>query len=129
GPRMSFASPLFLWYFMPAVLIGVLVAPRTWRNGVVAVGSLVFYASGAGATTLLLLSCMVVNFLAGPMLEPDEWELSGRRRPVLLGAVIGFDIAVLVVWKYAGFATQQFANLAHLFGGDLPVLHLALPIG
>jgi alginate O-acetyltransferase complex protein AlgI len=126
---MSFASPLFLWYFMPVVLLGVLVSPRGWRNAVVALGSLVFYACGAGATTLLLLSCMVVNFLAGPMLEPDEWEVSARRRRVLLAAVIGFDIAVLVVWKYAGFATQQFANLATLFGGDLPVLHLALPIG
>ncbi|GDY30815.1 MBOAT family O-acyltransferase [Gandjariella thermophila] len=126
---MSFASPLFLWYFMPAVLLAVLAAPRGWRNGVIAVGSLVFYTCGAGATTLLLLSCMVVNYLAGPMLEPDEWELSRTRRRTLLGCVIGFDIAALVVWKYAGFATQQFASLAKLFGADLPVVHLALPIG
>ncbi len=52
---MSFASPLFLWYFMPAVLAAVLLAPRSWRNGVIVVASLVFYAVGAGATTLLLL--------------------------------------------------------------------------
>src|SRR5437660_6350850 len=104
---MSFASPLFLWYFMPAVLIGVLVAPRSWRNGIIAVASLVFYASGAGATTLLLLSCMVVNFLAGPMLEPDEWDTRRGRRRRLLIAVVCFDVSVLVIWKYAGFFTAQ----------------------
>ena len=63
---MSFASPLFLWYFVPVVLATVLVAPRSWRNGIIAVASLVFYASGAGPSTLLLLTCMLVNFLAGP---------------------------------------------------------------
>ncbi|HEY2724505.1 MAG TPA: MBOAT family protein [Pseudonocardiaceae bacterium] len=126
---MSFASPLFLWYFMPAVLAAVLIAPRAWRNGIIAVGSLVFYAVGAGPTTLLLLACMVVNFLAGPELEPDDWDLEPRRRRRLLSAVVAFDVAVLVVWKYAGFATTQAAGLAALTGLDLPVVHLALPIG
>ncbi len=72
---MSFASPLFLWYFMPAVLVALLVAPRSWRNGIVATASLVFYAVGAGPTTLLLIGCMVVNYLLAPALEPDEWDL------------------------------------------------------
>jgi alginate O-acetyltransferase complex protein AlgI len=126
---MSFATPLFLWYFLPAVLVAVLVAPRTWRNGVIAVASLVFYAVGAGATTLLLLSCMLVNFLAGPRLEPDTWELEPSRRRLLLIGVVGFDVAVLLIWKYAGFATAQLATLSHLVGGDFPVTHLALPIG
>ncbi|KAA2262352.1 MBOAT family protein [Solihabitans fulvus] len=125
---MSFATPLFLWYFMPAVLLAVLATPRSWRNGVVAVASLVFYAAGAGATTLLLLGCMAVNYLAGPALEVRREEPWRRRRPLLI-AVVGIDLAVLVVWKYAGFATQQFANLAKVFGADLAVTHLALPIG
>ncbi|WP_436493381.1 MBOAT family O-acyltransferase [Actinokineospora sp. HUAS TT18] len=125
---MSFASPLFLWFFTPVVLAGVLLAPRHWRNGIIAVASLLFYAAGAGPTTLLLLACMAVNFLAGPYLEPTEWD-TGRRRRRLLVAVVGFDVAVLVVWKYAGFATEQLAGFARLLGGDFPVVHLLLPIG
>ncbi|TCP56675.1 alginate O-acetyltransferase complex protein AlgI [Tamaricihabitans halophyticus] len=126
---MSFASPLFLWYFVPATLLAVLIAPRKWRNGIIATGSLIFYATGAGPTTLLLLSCMVVNFLAGPALEPDEWDWrQATRRRLLIGVII-FDVAVLVIWKYAGFASEQIAGFAQLFGGDSPVLHLALPIG
>ncbi|WP_019814723.1 MBOAT family O-acyltransferase [Saccharomonospora saliphila] len=127
---MSFVSPLFLWYFMPAVLIALLVLPRSWRNGIVAVGSLLFYATGAGAFTLLLLACMVINFAAGPALEPDPWDTRprGRRRRLLLG-VVAFDLSILLVWKYAGFATEQIAWFAGLFGGDFPIAELALPIG
>jgi alginate O-acetyltransferase complex protein AlgI len=130
---MYFSTPIFLWYFLPAVLVAVLVTPRKWRNGVVAVASLVFYAAGAGPTTLLLLGCMAVNFVAGRFLEPAEdpagWDHNpGRRRSLLIG-VIALDLAALVVWKYAGFATQQFADIAHWFGGDFPVTHLVLPIG
>ncbi|MDQ3403911.1 MAG: MBOAT family protein [Actinomycetota bacterium] len=126
---MSFASPLFLWYFIPIVLIAVLLAPRTWRNGIIAVASLLFYAAGAGPSTLLLLSCMVVNFLAGPRLEPDEGDTRRATRRRLLFGIVGFDLAVLVVWKYAGFATEQIAGFAKLFGGEFPVVDLVLPIG
>ncbi|MGH3694826.1 MAG: MBOAT family O-acyltransferase [Pseudonocardiaceae bacterium] len=126
---MSFASPMFLWYFMPAVLAAVSIAPRNWRNGVVAAASLVFYAVGAGPTTLLLLACMLVNYVMGPALEPDEWDLEPRRRRWLLIAVVGFDLVVLLVWKYAGFASAQAAALASVTGLDLPTVSLALPIG
>ncbi|TVT55744.1 MBOAT family protein [Amycolatopsis rhizosphaerae] len=126
---MSFVSPLFLWYFMPALLLALLVLPRTWRNGIIAVASLFFYASGAGAFTLLLLTCMVVNFLVGRALEPTAWGMKPKQRRKLLIAVICFDVAILVIWKYAGFATEQLDFFAKLFGGDFPVVHLALPIG
>ncbi|HEY0637226.1 MAG TPA: MBOAT family protein [Pseudonocardiaceae bacterium] len=126
---MSFATPLFLWFFMPAVLAAVLAAPRHWRNGIIAVASLLFYAVGAGGTTVLLLVTMAVNYLAGPYLEPDEWDLDPVRRRRVLIAVIAFDVAVLAVWKYAGFASTQAHNLASFTGLDLPIVQLALPIG
>ena len=126
---MSFASPLFLWIFAPIVLAFVLLSPRSWRNGIVAVASLVFYAVGAGGTTLLLLICMTINFLVGQALEPDDWALAKRRRRALLISVICVNVGSLVVWKYAGFLTQQLDGFAQLFGGDFPVTHLLLPIG
>ncbi len=126
---MYFSTPLFLWVFLPVVLAAVLLAPRTARNGIVAAASLVFYASGAGGTTLLLLACVLVNYAAGRGLEPDEWRLDPQRRRWLLTGAVSFNLLVLVLWKYAGFATQQIATLGGWFGADLPVLQLALPIG
>ena len=126
---MSFASPLFLWIFTPIVLGLILLCPRSWRNGIIAAASLVFYTVGAGPTVILLLVAMVVNYVAGQLLEPDEWALAGRRKRALLIGVISFDVAVLVVWKYAGFLTEQLHGFAQLLGGDFPVTHLVLPIG
>lgn len=126
---MSFASPLFLWFFLPLVLGAVLVAPRHWRNGIIAVASLVFYAVGAGATTLLLLVTMAVNYFVGQALEPDEWALAARRKRMLLITAISVNVGSLVIWKYMGFLTEQLNGLAELLGGDFPVTHLILPIG
>jgi alginate O-acetyltransferase complex protein AlgI len=126
---LSFASPLFLWLFLPLVLGAILAAPRHRRNGIIAVASLIFYAVGAGATTLLLLVTIAVNYLVGQWLEPDEWALAVRRKRVLLITVICFNVGSLVVWKYLGFMTEQLNGLAELFGGDFPVTHLLLPIG
>jgi alginate O-acetyltransferase complex protein AlgI len=126
---VSFASPLFLWFFLPLVLGAVLLAPRHWRNGIIAVASLVFYAVGAGATVLLLLVTMAINFFVGQSLEPDEWALAARRKRTLLISVICFNVGSLVVWKYFGFLTEQLNGLARLFGGDFPITHLILPIG
>lgn len=127
---MSFATPLFLWYFMPALLLVYWALPARWRNAVLSVASLAFYTLGAGEFTVLLLSCIVVNYAAG--LAVDSERLRGRRaaRRLVLGAVVVFDLGILAVWKYAGFASRQIDAVSDLLGlGDSPVVTLALPIG
>jgi alginate O-acetyltransferase complex protein AlgI len=127
---MSFASPVFLWYFMPATLIAYWLLPRNWRNGLVAVVSLVFYTWGAGPYTFLLLSAIAVNFAAGIIIDADRFaERPGVRRAVLWTAVV-WDLGILAIWKYAGFASQQVDALSNALGlGHTPVVQLALPIG
>ncbi len=127
---MSFASPVFLWYFMPAMLIAYWLLPRGWRNGLVAVVSLIFYTWGAGAYVFLLLSAIVVNFAAGIIIDGDRLaDRPGARRAALLTAVI-WDLGILGIWKYAGFASRQVDALSGALGlGNSPIVDLALPIG
>jgi alginate O-acetyltransferase complex protein AlgI len=127
---MSFASPVFLWYFMPATLLAYWVLPRSWRNGLVCVVSLVFYTYGAGAYTFLLLSAIAVNYAAGIAIDADRNADRLRlRRGLLLTAVV-WDLGILAIWKYAGFASRQVDALAGALGlGHSPVIELALPIG
>jgi len=135
---VSFASPAFLWYFMPLVLALYWVLPRSWRNGLLSAASLVFYAWGGGAFVLLLLGCMVVNFSAGLLVDTGRSEVAlegappqpprlasaSARRGVLVAAVV-FDLGILAVWKYGGFATRQL----HELSASVPALSVALPIG
>ena len=47
---MVFSSLLFLFYFLPAVLLAYFLSPRKYRNGVLLAFSLFFYASGGEYT-------------------------------------------------------------------------------
>ncbi len=127
---MSFASPVFLWFFMPAVLIALWVLPKKARNLIVAVSSLLFYAWGAGEFVLLLLACIAINFAVGRLFDSAPFAQDGKRRKLLLAGTVAFDLSLLVIWKYGTFGLEQGADVARFMGIDVgPVIQIALPIG
>ena len=127
---MSFASPIFLWYFMPALLVCLWVAPRRARNLLVAVFSLLFYVWGAGPFIFLLLSAIAVNYAAGLVIDDARLAERPRHRRAALLTAVCWDLGVLAIWKYAGFASRQADALSSALGlGHTGVLNLALPIG
>jgi alginate O-acetyltransferase complex protein AlgI len=124
---MSFATPVFLWVFMPVVLGVYWLLPRQHRNAVLAVSSLVFYAYGAKGQVFTLLVCIAVNYAAGVAIDRADTD---RARNTALTLVVVFDVANLGYWKYAGFLSRQVDALAGLLGnGSTPILRVALPIG
>jgi alginate O-acetyltransferase complex protein AlgI len=126
---MSFATPTFLWFFMPATLAAYWLLPRGARNGVVAVASLVFYTWGGHAFVFLLVACVAVNYAAGLAIDSSNALLRRHRRTALVIAIV-VDVGALAVWKYADFGSRQIDALVRSLGGhDGHVLHLVLPIG
>ena len=133
---MSFAAPLFLWYFLPATLVATWVLPHRYRNAVVATASIAFYAVGGKQFVFLLIALMVVNYLAGLLigrLRSQPAEPTWLRWPaakVVVAATVAVNLLVLAVWKYAGFASSVVDSFASTLGlGDTRVLTVALPIG
>ena len=125
---MSFASPAFLWLFLPTVLALYWSFPRSSRNAVLAAASLVFYAYGAHSQIWILLAAMVVSYSAGRVL--GEAALSERGRSAVLAAAVVVNVGLLAYWKYSGFLHQQIVDAASLFGGrGHTVAAVALPIG
>jgi alginate O-acetyltransferase complex protein AlgI len=122
---VSFASPTFLWFFLPAVLGLYWVLPGSSRNGLVALASLVFYVWGAGSFVLLLCASILLNYAAGLALERDRIGERHRRRTAVLVTAVVAQLALLAVWKYVAFASTQ---LHHVFA-QVPALRIALPIG
>ncbi len=124
---MSFASAVFLWFFLPVVLAAYWALAPSRRNALLTAASLVFYAWGAGLFVVLFAAVVVLNFAAG--LSLDRNHDPGRRR-IILGLVVAADLVPLLIWKYAGFAVEQANHVIGLTG--LEALHvpmLALPIG
>lgn len=116
---MVFSSLLFLFQFLPLMIFAYFLAPKRLRNGVLFIGSLIFYGWGEPVYIGLLLFSTLVDFYHGKLIGIflNKGNQNAAKWTVASSAVI--NLSLLGFFKYADF----------LFGRwiDLPVL--ALPIG
>ena len=119
---MVFSSITFLFYFLPVVLLLYFVLP--WRNAVLLVASLAFYAWGDLANLPILLVYILVNWWAGlAMADP-------RRTGIVAVIGIAANLGLLLVFKYAGFVVAQVNAAGALLGlPAMPVPQIVLPLG
>ena len=123
---MVFSSLLFLVRFLPIVLILYYISPRKYRNFVLFVSSLFFYAWGEPVYVTLILFSSVVDYIAGRMVGyyKQLGSKKGQKIAVLCSATI--NLSLLFVFKYADF----FISLVdHVPSINIAPLNLALPIG
>jgi alginate O-acetyltransferase complex protein AlgI len=124
---MVFASPIFLFLFLPITLAAYFVAPRAWRNGVLLVASLAFYAWGEAPYLLLILGSVAFNYAIGGAIARNE---DAQRRKRWLAAGVAGNLAVLAVFKYANFAVANVNALAPILAiTPLAVAAIPLPLG
>ena len=122
---MVFSSLTFLYLFLPlAVLPYFLVKNRTWRNGLLLVLSLFFYAWGEPKYVVMMLAATVVAYAGGLAIE----TLRGRpkARKVAFVLTVCLVTANLLVFKYANFLWDTMNSIVST-GVTLPTI--ALPIG
>ena len=121
---MVFSSLTFLCLFLPAVLLLYNISRSTlYRNIVITVASLVFYAWGDPTSLILLLAASFVNYILAIIM--DKYYGLWQAKLVLTLAVI-VDVAMLGVFKYAAFFAESANSLLHL---SIPVPELILPLG
>lgn len=118
---MVFSSLIFLWLFMPVVLVGYYIVPDRFKNFFLLLVSLFFYAWGEPVYVLLMLASILINWLLGILMDG-----STRGKKLILTADIIINIGLLVVFKYLGFLAQ---TINACFGTAIPVAEIALPIG
>lgn len=123
---MVFSSLLFLFRFLPLFLVLYFAAPKSFRNGILFFGSLIFYGWGEPVYISLLLFSTLVDFVHGKLVGyfKEKGNLKGARLAVASSAVI--NLSLLFVFKYTDFVIRSFNELT---GSSFPLLGLALPIG
>ena len=120
---MLFSGIPFLYCFLPAVLGVYYLVPRGWKNAVLLLASLLFYAWGEPRYVLLMLATILVFYLCG--LAIGRAGSLGRKRLFLVLSIL-LGLGALGVFKYADFFAQSFSAVTGL---RLPLLRLTLPIG
>ncbi len=127
---MVFSSPIFLFLFLPLVLVAYyLIRPVSalLSNLILLLFSLLFYAWGEPVFMLVMLASIVCNYAFGLWLGRAQ---SARARQVALTGAVVFNVAVLVVCKYANFVIDNLNGVLHSCGlHSMPWVHIPLPIG
>ncbi len=97
--------------------------PMLWRNVVLTVFSILFYAWGEPVYVFLMLAVVLVNYICGILMNRGGNSDGVRRFWLIVGIVA--DLAALGSFKYLGF----FSGIARSVGFDIPDPQIALPIG
>ncbi|MEA2696308.1 MAG: alginate O-acetyltransferase complex protein AlgI [Myxococcales bacterium] len=124
---MLFSEPVFLFFFLPAVLFAYFVLGERHRDLVLLVFSLLFYAWGERAYVLVLGVSIVLNWICGRGAAPERGER--RSRAMLITAILG-NLLLLVAFKYTSFLIDNLnVLLTSLRLRPLGVGPVHLPIG
>lgn len=121
---MVFSSMLFLWIFLPAVLILYWLFGDRFRNRagnvILLVASLFFYAWGEPVYIFLLLFSVVINYVFALLIAKSHPKLF-----LLLDIVA--NLLLIGYFKYYAFFATYLNKL--LPGDPIPMKEIGLPIG
>lgn len=123
---MVFSSNIFLFAFLPCVILGYYIVKR-WRfaaNLFLTLTSLLFYAWGEPKFVLIMIASICANWVFG--LWVDTTRERKRLQTLALVLMTIFNLGLLGVFKYAMLAMNT-ANW--VFRLNMPVPEIALPIG
>lgn len=120
---MVFSSVVFLFFFLPIFLGIYFLVPSRFKNFILLIFSLIFYAWGEPVYILLMIFSSVLDYTNGILLE----KINNKkvRKLILIESIIA-NLSLLGVFKYSDFLITNFNNLFHL---NISLTNLALPIG
>ena len=112
---MTFSSMNFLFFFFPLVFLSYfIVKNRTYRNCVLLVFSLLFYAWGEPVYIVLMLAASLVAYVGGIIMEKTKY----RKASLIITLVL--LLSNLFIFKYLNFVCDNIG---------ITIKTIALPIG
>jgi len=99
---MIFSSIIFLCVFMPVVFIAYYLCPAKSRNLLLLLSSLVFYAWGEPGYILVMVSSIIINYLAGRLVSMYKEKLMPVKAKAVFIISIILNICILFFFKYTG---------------------------
>lgn len=121
---MLFSSIVFLFTFLPAVMILYYLLPVRFRNVILLLASLVFYAWGEPVYLFLMLLSILFNYFSGLDIARNLQDKRAAKQSLVFNLII--NLAVLGFFKYEGFVLDTLNGIlpVHISYHALP-----LPIG
>lgn len=124
---MVFSSLIFIFCFLPLFLLCYFLADRKYKNLVILLGSILFYAWGAPRFIFVILGTTVADFYIVRLMAASDHK---RKRVALLCISLLINLGLLFYFKYSNFFVGNVNQVLHWMGiKPLKWTELLLPIG
>ena len=121
---MPFNSITFIFVFLPFALAAYYLVPKKYKNIMLLVSSLIFYAWGEPVYVILLILSILFNYFCGRDIE-EKLDTPWLAKRSLIFAIV-INVLLLSFFKYFGFLME---NINTIFQTEIPYRVLSLPIG
>lgn len=123
---MVFSSPIFLFFFLPIVLLIYFLLKLEYRNAFLLFASLFFYAWGEPRFVFVIILSIIINYTFGLIIYfcQQRYGLLVNRLMLIFG--VAANCGLLFYFKYFDFF---ITSIDALTGLNIPLKHIVLPIG
>ncbi|MEG1705787.1 MAG: MBOAT family O-acyltransferase [Clostridia bacterium] len=121
---MLFSTVFFLFIFLPIVLSIYFIVPSKFKNLVLFISSLIFYAWGEPIYVCIMIFSTILDYTIGMLINKND-KNETKRKLLLLTSVI-INIGMLGIFKYSDFF---ISNINNIFKFNISLINLPLPIG
>ena len=118
---MLFSSMTFIFIFLPAVIALYFLVHPKFRNYILLLASILFYAWGEPKYVLIMLSTIFINWIGAILID----KYSKYKKGFLVGTILA-DLGILFYFKYFDFV---ISNINSLFNANLSFVSVIMPIG
>lgn len=121
---MLFSSTFFLFLFLPVVLLLYFISINRYKNYILLIASLFFYAWGEPKYLIVMIISIIINFFFGLIVDKQR---NNRKKVIFIMVVMVLaNLSILVFFKYSNFIVD---NINLLLGTDIEIPLIPLPIG
>ena len=121
---MIFNSMMFLWIFLPIILVLYYIVPNKLKNLFLMLISLVVYVWGSLESLTVLLTSIVVNYFIGILINAQK---KNRLKKIFFGAGMLFNIGILCYYKYSNFFISTACKI--LGNTTFNMIDILIPVG
>ena len=129
---MLFSSLTFLFIFLPLVLLIYFISKDKYKNIILLIFSLIFYAYGEPRYIALMLFSIVLNYFAAILI--DKYLDNKNKVKLFLVLDISINLLLLIIFKYTNLIISTIngifkISIDKLTIFNIDILKLTLPIG
>ncbi len=117
---MVFSSVIFIYYFLPILIVLYFLVASKFKNFILFLFSLIFYFLGEPKYIIILISSCIINYYLSKLL------VKNKHRKLILFIGISYNVIQLLIFKYIDFFIINFNSAFNL---NFPLTKIIMPIG